>query len=323
VLDRLPNGVVVVDRALRLVYANPAARRLVGSPMPAGDPLPDPWPDFSLRDLAAGLFTDRSSSGRQTVEHGERVLCVEGLTAVDKPTATLLVEDVTERERARRTERQFVANAAHELRTPLAAIVSVVDVLESGAKNDPDTRDRFLAHIRAHTERLVRVATSLLVLARIQAGAERPRLDLVPLEPLLREVARGVVPNDSVTVAVRAPDELAVLGHRDLLHQALENVAANAIKHTREGEIVLKARDLGRTIEIEISDTGSGMERADAIQAFDRFYRSESDDSEGFGLGLAITEDAIHALGGTITLDSVPEVGTRVRIHLPSAKLVS
>ena len=325
-LNRLPHGIVVVDRELRIVFVNPAARRLVESepPLRAGEPLPDPWPDYPLRRLAESLFTHKPSAGSHLVETGDLVLCVEGLTAGSAATATIMFDDVTERERTRQAERQFVENAAHELRTPLAAIVSVIDVLEAGAKDDPHARDRFLAHIRAHSERLVRLARSLLVLARIQTGRERPRLDLVRVEPLLQEVATLLVPATSVEVEVRAPERVAVLADPDLLYQALENVTANATKHTHQGRIVLAARDLGGTIEIEVSDTGSGMERTEAARAFDRFYRSASrDHQDGFGLGLAIADEAVRALGGSIKLDSVPDVGTRVRIQLPSAKIVS
>jgi two-component system, OmpR family, phosphate regulon sensor histidine kinase PhoR len=324
ILTRLPQGIVVVDRGLRLVYVNPAGRRLLGADHGGrpGDPLPDSWPSFSLRELAASLFTRDPAVGTHLVEDGNGVICVEGLAAADAPTATLLLDDVTERERARRSERRFIENAAHELRTPLAAIVSVIDALEGGAKEVPETRDRFLAHIREQSARLSRLAISLLVLARIQTGQERPRLELVPVEPLLQELAGGLVPQAKVAVEVRAPGYVAVLADRDLLYQALENVAANAIKHTREGNIVLEARDLGRSVEIAITDTGPGMEQDDALHAFDRFRQAARRENEGFGLGLAIADEAVRALGGAIELDSVPKVGTRARITLPSAKLV-
>lgn len=323
-LTCLPHGILVIDPELRLVYVNPAARRLLGGNVGGrpGEPLPDCWPDFSLRDLAASLFTRSPGAGPHLVDAGGRVICVEGLSAAHTPTATLLLDDVTERERARRSERRFIENAAHELRTPLAAIVSVIDALESGAKEVPETRDRFLAHIREQSARLSRLATSLLVLARIQTGQERPRLDLVPVEPLLKELASGLAPPPKVTVEVSAPKDVAVLADRDLLCQALENITANAIKHTREGKIVLEARDLGRSVEIVITDTGRGM-KPDLVQlAFDRFHRAAAPEDEGFGLGLSIADEAVRALGGRIELDSVPKVGTRARITLPSAKLV-
>src|SRR6266487_1162657 len=157
VLMRLPQGVVLVDSELRIDHANPAAERLLGVGSP-GDPLPEPWPEFSLRDLAARLFGPDPPTGGTLVETDHHFFWVEGVPASTAETAILIVDDVTERERARQSEREFVENAAHELRTPLTAIVSVMDVLEGGAKDIPETRDRFLKHIRVHSERLSRFA---------------------------------------------------------------------------------------------------------------------------------------------------------------------
>jgi two-component system phosphate regulon sensor histidine kinase PhoR len=325
VLTRLPHGVLVVDRDLRIVYTNPAARRIVGSGgVRSADELPDPWPDFSLRELAASLFTGQPIVGLHLVDTEDATYGVEGLVAAHTTTATLLLDDVTERERARRSERRFVENAAHELRTPLAAITSVVDVLESGAKDHPATRDSFLAHIRTHSERLTRLATSLLTLARFQTGQQQPHLDLVRVEPLLHDVASRVVSSKDVTVQVSAPTDLAVLADHDLLVHALDNIAANAGKHTRSGSIVFEGRDAGRRAEIEIRDTGEGMTAEESSHAFERFYRSQNEvEGAGFGLGLAIADEAVRVLNGSIRLDSTPNRGTRVRISLPSAKVMA
>jgi signal transduction histidine kinase len=232
-----------------------------------------------------------------------------------------MVEDVTERERARESEREFVENAAHELRTPLAAIVSVMDVLESGAKDVPEARDRFLKHIRVHSERLSRLATSLLTLARLGTGVEQPRVTVVPVRPLLEEVASRLDPVDGVEVKVRSSEQTGALADRDLLEQAIANVAENSAKHTQAGEIVLEARGNGTMTEIEIRDTGPGMSEEERERAFHRFYRS-SNGADGFGLGLAIAEEAIRAIDGTIELDSEPGAGTRVRMVVPSAKII-
>ena len=320
VLTLLPQGVVLVDSNLVIDYANPAAERLLGVGAP-GDPLPDPWPDFSLRELAANLFRTDPPTRGTLVESDHRFFWVEGLPPSTAETAILIVDDVTERERARRSEREFVENAAHELRTPLAAIVSVMDVLESGAKDIPEARDRFLKHIRVHSERLSRLARSLLVLARLQTGAEQPRLTVVPVGPLLEEIAGRLDPARGVEVSVLSSAETGALADRDLLHRALANVAENSTKHTQKGEIVLEARGNGTTTEIEIRDTGLGMTDEEQARAFQRFYRS-SNGTDGFGLGLAIAQEAVLAIGGTIELESKAGVGTRVRVALPSAKIL-
>jgi signal transduction histidine kinase len=321
VLAQLPQGVVLVDPSLVIDYANPAAERLLGAGSP-GDPLPDPWPDFSLRKLAASLFHSDSAPGGTLVETDHRFFWVEGLPPSATETAILIVEDVTERERARQSEREFVENAAHELRTPLAAIISVMDVLESGAKDIPEARDRFLKHIRLHSERLSRLARSLLVLARLQTGVEQPQLTVVPVRALLEEIAGRLDPARGVEVSIRSSDRTGALADRELLQRAIANVAENSAKHTRTGEIVLEARENGTTTRIEIRDTGPGMTDEERARAFQRFYRS-SNGTDGFGLGLAIAEEAVRAIGGTIELESELGSGTRVCVEVPSAKIIS
>jgi signal transduction histidine kinase len=321
VLTQLPQGVVLVDPKLTIDYANPAAERLLGVG-PAGDPLPDPWPEFSLRDLAASLFGSDPPAGGTLLETENRFFWIQGLPPSTAETAIVIVDDVTERERARQSEREFVENAAHELRTPLAAIVSVMDVLESGAKDIPEVRDRFLKHIRVHSDRLSQLATSLLVLARLQTGVEQPHLTLVPVRPLLEEIAGRLDPAHGVEVSVQAAAEIGTLADRDLLWQAIANVAENSAKHTRRGQIVLEARENGATTEIEIRDTGPGMTDEERARAFHRFYRA-SNGTDGFGLGLAIAEEAAHAIGGTIELESELGTGTRVRVAVPSAKIIT
>ena len=319
-LMRLPQGVVLVDSTLLVDYANPAAERLLGVGSPGG-PLPDPWPEFSLRDLAASLFRPEPPSGGTLVESDHHFFWVEGVPPGTAETAIVIVDDVTERERARQSEREFVENAAHELRTPLAAIVSVMDVLDSGAKDIPETRDRFLKHIRVQSERLSRLATSLLVLARLQTGVEQPRLTVVPVLPLLEEIAGRLDPAEGVEVSVRGSELTGALADRDLLHRAVANVAENSAKHTKTGEIVLEAVANGTTIQIEIRDTGPGMSEEEQERAFHRFYRS-SNGTDGFGLGLAIAEEAVLGLGGTIELESEAGSGTRVCVVVPSAKII-
>jgi signal transduction histidine kinase len=321
-LTRLPQALVVVDRQLLVVFVNPASRRLLPAhTLRVGEPLPDPWSAFPLREHARTLFTRRPAVGRRVFDAGGRTLAVEGLISSDGQTATLEIADVTRDERMRRAEREFVENAAHELRTPIAAILSVVDALDSGAKDEPAVRDQFLRHIRQQADRLSRLATSLLQLGRMRAGVEKPHLDLVPAKPLLEEAVAQLEPAAGVAVRVEADPKLAMLADRDLLRHAVDNVAANAVRHTREGEIVLLARDAGHETELEIRDTGSGMRAEDLERAFTRLHRSS--ESGGAGLGLPIAKEAVEALGGTIEIESEPGAGTRVRMRVPTARLLA
>ncbi|HEY1479109.1 MAG TPA: ATP-binding protein [Gaiellales bacterium] len=322
-LGRLHEGVVLVDRDLTVGYANSAARRILGTDaLSSGDALPDPWREPSLRTLAVGLFRGGAIAFEARVspdaEHTYSVVGIPVEPGVD--TTVLVLTDVTERERRESAEREFVTNAAHELRTPLAAIGGAIEVLQSGAKDDPVERERFLGHIERECARLTRLSRAMLVLARAQTGSEAPRLGRVPLRGLLDDVAASLRPFDGVTVNVDCADDLAALSDRDLLEQVLVNLAANAARHTDTGSIVLAARPNGRhELAIELRDTGSGISREHRERIFDRFYRGGNRDGDGFGLGLAIVRASVHALGGTVDIESEPDSGTTARVVILSA----
>lgn len=226
-----------------------------------------------------------------------------------------------ELERRARVERDFVTNAAHELRTPLAAILSAVEVLQSGAKDVPEELDRFLAHIEVQCRRLQRLAHSLLVLARAQMSQEPPRMERILLAPLLRDVAAAVSPADGVAVRVRCGSRTSITASRDLLEQALVSVAENAVRYATRGEIALTARSLDRngTVRIEVRDTGPGMTPRDRDRAVERFHRGSDDTGDGFGLGLSIASQAVDVLGGELEIVSEPGEGTTVAMTLKRA----
>jgi signal transduction histidine kinase/HAMP domain-containing protein len=322
-LERLHEGVVTVDQHLAVHFANNEARRLLGVRLAEGDQLPEPWDGFSLRDFAERLFESEASLAQEHVRPGEeRAIGLVGIPAPPEGDTVLIVlDDLTEQERRELAEREFVSNAAHELRTPLTTIIGAVEVLQAGAKENPYDRDRFLAHIEREAARLGRLAHALLALARAHAGQERPRLEPTPLEPLLHEVACDLRPRDGVAVEVECQPGLAANVNRDLLEQALRNLGENAAKHTPSGRVALRAYAAGRSVRVEVEDTGIGMSGDTQRHVFDRFYRGRDRDPEGFGLGLAIVHQAVRSLDGRIELDSAPGEGTRFRIVLERAQV--
>lgn len=221
--------------------------------------------------------------------------------------------------RARRQEspeEQFVTNAAHELQSPLTAIVSAVEVLQAGAKDTPE-RDIFLDHIEDAAARLVRLTRALLVLSRFQTRTEAPKTELVALEPLMSDVAARVSTQQGVDLAVSCPADAAVVTNRELVDHAIFNVVTNATNYTTNGRVELSARVIEGVAEISITDTGPGIPETEQERVFERFYRGEAGIDHGSGLGLAIARAAIEAVGGVVELESKVGTGTTVRFRVP------
>jgi len=319
-LDRLHYAVVSVNSSLRVTYANSAATDLLGHEGTLVEStLVDPWPEPSLCTIAARMFEHRAdpAEARATLDHGQLAYDVLALPPDASGDALLVIADVTAHERRQRAERDFVANAAHQLRTPVSAIASAIEVLQGGAKEDPEARDRFLAHLDRQCDRLVRLTRALLLLARAQALAEVPAVEVVPLRPLLAGVARGLRPAGGIKLTLDCPFTLAAIANRDLLEQAIGNFAENAAKYTVEGEIVLCAERAGQHVRIVVSDTGPGADLPTG-GSFERFYRDPAVQGEGFGLGLAIAGEAVRALHGELEIES-SDAGTRIVVTLPAA----
>lgn len=325
-VERLHEGVVSVDRGGRIEFVSSKAKEMLGAAsLEEGRRVPEEWHGFPLRSFAASLFEDDGHVVEAQVvsQDGERVFDVTGIPAACSETVLLVVTDVSERERKRRAEREFVDNAAHELRTPLAAITSAVERLQSGARDVPEKRDRFLGHIQHESARLNRLASSLLVLARAQKREEHPRYAEIALRGLIEELLAGLTLRPGVALVLDCPPDLVARSNPDLLEHALLNLVSNAAGHTERGRIAIRASVMADgSVMIEVNDTGSGIPADEFSRLFDRFYRGPSEEGRtGFGLGLPITKEAVEAIGGQVAIDSVVGEGTSARILLPRAEV--
>ena len=327
-VERLHEGVFSVDRHGRVEFASSKAKEMLSSvSLEEGRRVPEMWLGFQLRSFVAGLFgADEAIVEAQVVgEDDGRVFDVTGIPAARFDAALLVVTDVSERERRWRAEREFVDNAAHELRTPLAAITSAIERLQGGASDVPEKRERFLGHIHQESSRLNRLASSLLMLARAQSRDEAPRREEIALRGVLEGLFVGLEVSPGVEVVFDCPSDLIIWSNRDLLEHALVNLASNAVRHTDGGEIRVRARvNADSSLTIELGDTGAGIRPEELDRLFDRFYRGPTEERRsGFGLGLPITKEAVEALGGRIEIDSIVRAGTTARIVLPADQVLA
>jgi two-component system, OmpR family, phosphate regulon sensor histidine kinase PhoR len=321
---RLPFAVVGLRSDLVVAFANPRALSLLGAEaVRVGRPLGVARIPIDLRQLGGNVVSRPTHFSESPIELPDgRTLRVTGIPPHKGQAGVLMLEDVSAQHRHDRVMREFVRNAAHQLRTPLTGITTAVEVLQSGAKNVPDDRDRFLEHIERHAGRLTRIARGLLVLARAQSGEQILRLEFVELQPLLQSLAADAEPAHGVTVEASCPPSLAALAEPNLVHEALSALVDNAVEHTRQGAVRLLAQEVDGRVEIDVLDNGPGILPEHQGRIFEPFYRT-LELGDGFGLGLAIAAQAAEAMDGELRAAASPDGGTRFTIRLPSARVMS
>jgi two-component system, OmpR family, sensor kinase len=254
---------------------------------------------------------------------------VSALAAAFNRMAADLQARATELADSDRARRQLLADVSHELMTPLSAIRGYVETLAMPElKIDAATRARYLEIAHEETHKLEAIIGDLLDLARLEGGGGTLEFDEVLVDDLLRRVAdrhrpalqeRGVTL--TTTVASNTPH---IWGDADRLEQALQNVAANAIRHTPDGgTVALRAEPDGDRVRISVTDTGPGIPPDHLAHIFDRFYKADAARAgtrvpSGSGLGLSIVRAIVLRHGGDVSADNVPGGGAVFTISLPA-----
>src|SRR4051794_18585967 len=312
IFDALTDGVMVVGPDLEVRFSNPAAEPLIEPDGKANDVV-QPWLIWAQ---------ERGAAERDGIRVGDRVYAI-GVRKLAAENAVLAVtRDRTEALRREVAEREFVSNAAHELRNPIAGISGAVEVLRAGAKDDPDAREHFLTRLSEDAERVSRLTESLLTLARMEAVGEGGGAS-IDVRIAVEEAAQAVSPPEGIEVELSVEPDLVAEGDPVLVRQVLIGLLTNAFKNTPPpGEVTLRARrgDDGE-IMIEVSDTGTGIAAEEVDRVFERFYRaSGSLEQAGFGLGLSIAKRMVDVMGGEIGVRSQVGVGSTFWVRLAAAQ---
>jgi two-component system, OmpR family, sensor kinase len=218
--------------------------------------------------------------------------------------------------------RQFIADASHELRTPITTVRGYAELYQSGALRGPGDLDDAMRRTQQEAERMGSLVEDLLHLARLDQGRpiERDPVDLAALAADAVLDAQAVAPDRSVTLD--APSPTVVLGDESRLRQVAANLVGNALVHAPGSAVRVRVGAQGAHGTLEVSDDGPGMSEEDARRAFERFYRADASRHRhrgGSGLGLAIVEATVRAHGGEVAITSVLGTGTTVRVLLPLA----
>jgi two-component system phosphate regulon sensor histidine kinase PhoR len=333
ILTSMVEGVLAVDQDLRITFYNGSFARTVGlrAEIPARAPLVEIVRDPVLREILSRVLTTG-----ETLKQRLELPAAEGrafevqaapLKVAGGRGAIAILHDITDLERLERARKDFVANVSHELRTPLTAIRGYTETLLEGALEDQENNRKFLGIIKTHATRLNSIASDLLALSELESGkamAEQGRVSVGgAIEAALRTVEAAARSRGVKLICGRVED-VAVLGDRVHLEQAVVNLLDNAVKFNRpDGEVrveVMRTKD--DLVCVTIADNGIGIPSADLPRLFERFYRvdkARSREMGGTGLGLSIVKHIVGRMHGTVTAQSQLGKGSVFTILLPCA----
>jgi signal transduction histidine kinase len=266
----------------------------------------------------------RVAAELETIEAGslDRRLVPRRTTEVDR-LATVLNRLLARLEAAMGHLRRFTGDAAHELRTPVAALRARLEVTIARA-NSADAYREGLLDALEQTERLARLTEDLLTLSAVEAGTAGARSEdeTVLLDELVREVAESLEPvaqEQGRPFTWNVTTGVGVRGSSPLLKRLVLNLVDNAFRHTPpNAEVSVTARSLDGSATVEVTDRGPGIAPADRTLVFERFRRGRGVTTSGSGLGLALCQEIVSRHRGRIVLDSVPGRGTTVTVILPA-----
>ena len=319
ILSAMEEGVILIDSAGDVAYANPSAERILGS-VPRNVRGLSPT---GLRSLVEEVKGDGLPRERE-VETGipARVLSASAVPLEAIGDVMLVVRDVTVERRVEAMRRDFVTDASHELKTPAAAIRAAAETVERAVDEDPAAAVKFATQLRRDAVRLSRIVSDLLDLSRLESehpDLEPVRLDRVVADEMKRMKAQAVESG----VALRwEGDPVTVSGSTKDLALLARNLLENAVRYTpKGGRVSVEVRGDNGSVTFSVADTGIGIPSRDLPRIFERFYRvdrARSRDTGGTGLGLSIARHVVERHGGQIQAESELGQGSRFVVTLPA-----
>lgn len=340
IVDGLPDPLIAVDRQRRIVRTNRAARQLLGAAVAERDlSMAFRQPQLlaaidGLLETDDGNFVGADQAAVEFVLPGPPELDVIAhlrrlpRAAADGSLALIVLHDTTALRRAERMRADFVANASHELKTPIAGLAGFIETLRGPARDDAAARERFLGIMAEQADRMRRLVDDLLMLSRIEqheharpdAAVDLSRvlrsvLDLLQLKAASRKLVLELAVEPDLPRAVGDADELTIV---------FQNLVDNAIKYARPSTTVqVAARPVGDDrVAVTVRDEGDGIPAAHLPRLTERFYRVDAARSRqlgGTGLGLAIVKHVVNRHRGRLDIQSTPGRGSSFTVVLPAA----
>ena len=325
-------GLLVVNRDMRVVASNPAARKLFNPSVATlqSQRLTELTRNPAIYSAFLDGLKGLERSGVKVETHGPerqifdlRVVPIGSANGKGAEGALGVFFDITRTERLEIVRQEFLSNVSHELRTPLTAIIAFVETLENGALEDQESCQRFLSIIRKNASRMHSLIDDILELTSIEGGNVELRAAPVDLYTLVEDVCASAAAKaaaQSVTLKNNVAPGVMVYADERRLEQMLTNLIDNGIKFSREHGTVTISHQSGTRDQILVQDNGDGIPSQHLERLFERFYRvdrARSRDMGGTGLGLAIVKHLALLHRGEVTVTSELGKGSTFTIHLP------
>lgn len=320
-LSLIKEGIVVMDPYGRIVFTNRFARELLGiDEKDIGKFFYQAIKDFDVVSMINEAFND---SYRVWQEKKIKDSYVQVIFGSDMDEKVLLLIDQTPMKKYETLKKDFIANASHELKTPLAAMKISLETLEETCKENPKAL-KYISKAQERVNYMEQLIEDLITLSLLESTNLTLKLTRVKVLPLIKEILNNVselLLRKRIQLSIKIPENAEVCADEKLLHAILKNLIDNAIKYNRDGgRIELSFRHLKNEDEIKVCDTGYGIPKSHLPFIFERFYRverSRSRKSGGTGLGLSIVKLATEKLGGKVEVESQEGKGTCFSIYLP------
>ena len=335
ILRAMQDGLLVVDKSLRVTLVNQAFRKLFGLPeislgAPLRDVVRDATVDWLIEEtLRTGKVMQSELIRADSKTNSERDVEISAVPIKDDADLTtgavVLFHDITQLKQTDKVRRDFVANVSHELRTPLSILRGYIETLLDNPQTSDKELSRILRVMERHSKRLGLLVDDLLTLAHLESRSAGLQFSAVQLAELFQSVIRDwekkLAEKQLKVVVDLSPDARTIRADETRLHEVLYNLLDNALKYSREnGEIRLRGVQRGPEIVLSVTDNGIGISKDDLPRIFERFYRADKARSRelgGTGLGLAIVKHIAQLHGGRVEAESELGKGTTIRVILP------
>ena len=323
--NAMPDGGIVLNAAFEIINCNKPAQKLVGF---RGKQDRGQRVDNILRDprfiryLESGEYKDGIDIF-SPVHEGDWLFC--RLVPYGADQHLLLIRDITERKKLATMRRDFVANASHELRSPLTVVCGYLDMLVDAEDISPDW-SKPIEQMQLQANRMNTIIAELLELSRLEAaGTERAEqsVDVAALLALAKKSYSGL--SDTAEVNLSIESHVGILGSTAEIESVVSNLLSNAIRHTpADGKIHITWRSDDTGAELSVSDSGEGIAEEYLPRLTERFFRVDSGRSReggGIGLGLAIVKHALMRHDATLEIRSELGVGSEFLCHFPASRM--